>query len=299
MKNCHLHLFNAGLATVWMAASACLLTVLPPGLMPQAGSNEDFLSVLLGDAKADLSQAMIHEADSYFHGGVDMECHALHAHEHEDHGHGGHKHGDEHGVEVHEHGKDCPCGHCGHESEVHEEAGFDPWGWINARIRAPEIERHLEGNRTIEMMPWFWMAVKSDPHNVEAWSTAWYVASRMMKDDMLAFKIAEEGQRLNPKSIEMACVMGRTYRAKGTLDLAKSEVMFEESLKIGKEKEKMTDAETSSFCEALGYLSEYASRRKDRARLQRLLGEAKNLGLNHPVVQVIEARLLELQPQPK
>ena len=259
----------------WLAAT-------PPGGLPQVASGGDFLSVLLGDAKADLSQAMIHEADSYFHGGVDMECHALHGHEHENHS-------PDH--EAHEHGKDCPCGHCGHGNEAHEGAGFDPWGWINAHIRAPEIERHLEGDRTIEMMPWFWMAVKSDPHNVEAWSTAWYVASRMMKDDLLAFKIAEEGWRLNPKSIEMACVMGRTYRAKGTLDLVKSEDLFEEALKIGKEKDKMTDAETSFFCEALGYLSEYASKRKDKTMLQRLLGEANALGLKHPIVQAIEARL--------
>ena len=266
-----------------MSLFAWWLAATPLGGLPQVASGGDFLSVLLGDTKADLSQAMIHEADSYFHGGVDMECHALHGHEHEDHGH-----------EAHECGKDGPCGHCGHGSEAHEEAVFDPWGWINAHIRAPEIERHLEGDRTIEMMPWFWMAVKSDSHNVEAWSTAWYVASRMMKDDMLAFKIAEEGRRLNPKSIEMACVMGRTYRAKGTLDLAKSEVMFEEVLKIGKEKGKMTDAETSSFCEALGYLSEYATKRKDIAMLQRLFGEAKNLGLKHPIVQSIEARLSSL-----
>ena len=70
--------------------------------------------------------------------------------------------------------------------------------------------------------------------------------------------------------------------------------MFEEALEIGKKKEKMTEKDISSFCEALGYLSEYATRRKDKARLQRLLGEARNLGLNHPVVHVIEAQLSRL-----
>ena len=255
----------------WLAAT-------PPGGLPQVASGGDFLSVLLGDAKADLSQAMIHEADSYFHGGVDMECHALHGHEHENHS-------PDH--EAHEHGKDCPCGHCGHGNEAHEGAGFDPWGWINAHIRAPEIERHLEGDRTIEMMPWFWMAVKSDPHNVEAWSTAWYVASRMMKDDLLAFKIAEEGRRLNPKSIEMACVMGRTYRAKGTLDLAKSEALFEEALKIGKEKDEITEKDASSIFEALGYLAEFARKRNDVKGLRRLLDIGNGMDPNHPTVKSI------------
>ena len=261
------------------------LTAMPSGRLPQTGSGGDFLSVLLGDAKADLSYAMIHEADSYFHGGVDMECHALHAHDHGEHGHG------------HEHGKDCPCGQCDHGSEAHDEQAFDPWRWINSHIRAPEIERHLKGAKAVEMMPWFWMAVKSDPHNVEAWSTAWYVAAHLMNDEILALRIAKQGRQQNPGSIELACVLGRAYRAKKTFDLEKSEAMFEEGLKIGKKKGEITEKDASSVCEALGYLSEYAARRKDKARLQRLLGEAKDMGLNHPVVQAIEARLLELQPK--
>ena len=275
-----------------VASLMWLLTAMPSGILPQAGSDIDFLSVLLGDAKADLSYAMIHEADSYFHGGIDMECHELHAH-----GHNMHGDGHEHDVDVHDHGKNCHCGHCGHGNETRVEKNFDPWRWINSHIRAPEIERHLEGTKAVEMMPWFWMAVKSDPHNEEAWSTAWYVAAHMMKDDMLAFKIAEEGWRLNPESVELACVLGRAYRAPKTTDLGKSEAMFEDALEIGRRKEKMTEKEGSSFCEALGYLSEYAAKRKDKAMLQRLLGEAKGLELNHPVVQTIEVRLSKLQPK--
>ena len=59
----------------------------------------------------------------------------------------------------------------------------------------------------------------------------------------------------------------------------------------------MTEKDESSFCEALGYLSEYADKRKDKAMLQRLLGEARGMGLTHPVVQAIEARLSRLQPE--
>ena len=273
-----------------MALFAWLLAATPSGGLPQVASGGNFLSVLLGDAKADLSYAMIHEADSYFHGGIDMACHALQAHGVGEHGHGEHGHG-------HEHGPGCRCGQCDHGSEVHGEQIFDPWRWINSHIRAPEIERHLEGAKAVEMMPWFWMAVKSDPHNVEAWSTAWYVAAHLMNDDNLALRIAKQGRRQNPGSIELACVQGRAYRAKKTFDLEKSEAMFEEALKIGKKKEKMTEKDASSFCEALGYLSEYAAQRKDKASLQRLLGEARNLGLNHPVVHAIEARLSRLQPK--
>ena len=290
MRRHSIYLLNACLAGVWAATDALLLVRLPPVLMPQAGSDGDFLSVLLGDAKAEISGAFVHEADSYFHGGIDMECHALHGHD--EHGHACGQDSD-----AHDHGDNCSCGHCGHADEALGEKSFDPWRWINSHIRAPEIERHLEGEKAVEMMPWFWAAVKSDPHNEEAWSAAWYVASRIMKDDILALKIAEEGWRLNPGSIELACVMGRTYRSDRTLDGEKSEAMFEEALKIGKKKAKMAEKEKFSFCEALGYLSEYAAKRKDKAMLQRLLDEAKGMGLNHPAVHLIEARLSALQTE--
>jgi len=266
-----------------------LLAAMSPARLPQAASGGDFLSVLLGDAKQDLSYAMIHEADSYFHGGIDMECHALHGHDaHEAHDHAAHGH-DEHGE--HGHGADCSCGRCGHEDEEQRVEGFDPWRWINSRIRAPEVERHLEGDKVVEMMPWFWMAVKSDPHNEEAWSTAWYTAAYLMKDELLALRIAEDGWRQNPKSMELACVLGRAYRAKGTFDQGKSEAMFEEALRIAKSKGELEDQENAAFYSALGYLSEYAAKRKDAEMLRRLLDEARRRGPDHPVARSIKERL--------
>ena len=254
----------------------------------------DFLSVLLGDAKQDLSYAMIHEADSYFHGGIDMECNALHEHEvHEAHDHtadyhAAHGHDEHH---EHVHGANCRCGHCGHEGEEQRVEGFDPWRWINSRIRAPEIERHLEGGKVVEMMPWFWMAVKSNPHNEEAWSAAWYTAAHLMKDELLALRIAEDGWRHNPKSMELACVLGRAYRAKSTFEQEKSEAMFVEVLRIAKSKEELEDQEKDAFYAALGYLSEYAAERKDSEMLRRLLDEARRRGPDHPVTRSIKERL--------
>ncbi len=259
---------------------AWLLTATPSDGLPQAASGGDFLSVLLGDAKVDLSYAMIHEADSYFHGGVDMECHALHAH-----GPGEHEHGE------HEHGKDCSCGHCGPADEDHGEKRLDPWRWINAHIRAPEVERHLEGEKAVEMMPWFWAAVKSDPHNEEAWSTAWYVASRIMNDKPLALKIAEEGWRLNPSSMEIACVVGRSCRDKETFDVERSERMFGLALEMGLGKKEMTDKEQFSFVEALSYLADGAQRRKDRNALARLLEKATLKIPDHPIAQSIRQKM--------
>ena len=276
-------------ATAFCGISVCALMLgflagRPASDLPQASSGGDFLSVLLGDAKADISQAMLHEADSYFHGGIDMECHAL----------------DAGGNTAHHHEAGCSCGRHGHahESETAHDAAvdgehdaLDPWRWVNSHIRAPEVERHLEGEKTVELMPWFWAAIKADPHNVEAWSTAWYVASRMMKDDRLALKIAEDGWRLNATSMELACVVGRACRAKGTLDARRSEEMFKTAFEMGLRKEKMTEKERFAFVESVVYLADFAKMRKDRSALILVLEQARSRLPSHPVLESIRKEI--------
>ena len=140
-------------------------------------------------------------------------------------------------------------------------------------------------------MPWFWAAVKSDPHNEEAWSTAWYVASRIMNDKPLALKIAEEGWRLNPSSMEIACVVGRSCRDKETFDEERSERMFARALDMGLDKKEMTDKEQFSFVEALSYLADGAQKRKDRNALARLLEKAAVKAPGHPIAQSIRQKM--------
>lgn len=267
-------LFPCGLL-VALALFAWALMRIAPSRMPQAIAGGDFLSVLLGDAKKDISDAMVHEADSYFHGGIDMACHHLHEHPNHDHVHGEHAEHDHHEKEDHD-----------HEAEL-----FDPWRWINAHIRAPEIDRHLDGGKAVEMMPWFWVAIKSDPHNIEAWSTAWYAASHLMKDEELALRIATEGQRLNPESLEMACVLGRAYRAETTQDQAKSEAMFNKVLELAKGKKGLEEGDELPFYNALGYLADSAKHRNDTQKLAILLVLARRFAPNHPTTRAIERML--------
>ncbi len=243
-----------------------------PVRMPQALVDGEFLSVLLGDAKKDISGAMVREADSYFHGGVDMDCHHLHGHqEHEE------CHEEDH-VD---------------ERQNHESESFDPWRWINAHVRAPEIDRHLDGGKAVEMMPWFWVAIKADPHNVEAWSTAWYTALYMMKDEALALRIATEGWRLNPKSLELTCVLGRSYRADGTRDLEKSETMFRTAVKLAEKGKDLADNDYLAFFSAVGYLADSAKHRKDISALRQLLNAARQINSNHPTTRSISQTLKE------
>ena len=241
-----------------------LLARIAPARMPQALDGGDILSVLLGDAKKDISNAILHEADSYFHGGVDMDCHHLHGHDHD-------------------------------EDEKHFEGVSDPWRWINTHVRAPEIDRHLTADKAVEMMPWFWVAIKSDPHNVQAWSMAWYAALYIMGDEALALRIADEGYRLNPGSIELADVLGRTYRAETTRNPEKSEAMFRMAVEMAGNNGELEERDSLAVFNAVGYLADSARNRKDAKDLAALLEAARRINPNHPTTIFIDQVLNEIK----
>ena len=176
-----------GVALVWCLVGFCDRDV---ERMPQVVKGEGALAVAFGDARETISQAFVHKADSYFHGGIDMECDHLAEHGHADQD-------DDH--------EDCHDGH-NHDEAAH--GSFDPWRWINLHVRAPDEHRHLGGSETIELMPWFWASVKADPHNIDAWSTTWYIANNMMKDKDLALRVVTEGLEKNPDDPELLICRG-------------------------------------------------------------------------------------------
>ena len=184
--------------------------------MPQIASGDGALAVAFGDAREVLGKAMVQKADSYFHGGIDMDCHASHGEEH-----------------AHEHGEGCGCGECAHGHEGHgDPEAFDPWAWINSRVRAPRVHRHLAGKGTVELIPWLWASVAASPHDVDAWTTAAYVAGDMMKDLPLALRILEEGEARNPSSVRLRFYEGRARYNRGKGDLASARAAFESARDI-------------------------------------------------------------------
>lgn len=281
------------------AAAAALLCAgqmarTEPVRRPQALAGGDILSVLLGDAKKDLSGAMVREADSYFHGGVaDMHDLQHHHHEHGEECHCEECHDEHH---HHEHGED----HDEDEDDEHEHEAKspDPWRWINNGIRAPEVHRHLDGKRAVELMPWFWAAAQSDPHNVEAWSSAYFVASHMLKDDDLALRIAKEGRSLNPASIELAATLGQAWGAEGVRDAAKAEEQFRAAVDLARAKEELDDNEFVAFFDAVSHLTDSARERKDADALAALLEAARRFDPNHPTVLFVGRALDELRASP-
>ena len=205
--------FSGGCALA-AAAMAVALAFVPLVRLPQVVKGGDTLSVAFADAKETISAAMVHKADSYFHGGIDMDCHAAHDHDH------GHDHDEDH----HDH------------EESAEETGFDLWRWINLHVRAPEHHVHLDGEKSVEMMPWFWAAVRADPHNVDAWTTAMYVANNMLKDKALARRVIEEAKAKNPYSLEIAFAEARFVYDGGKGDAAAAKRILGNALELGNRK---------------------------------------------------------------
>lgn len=200
--------------------------------LPQLVCGDDALAVAFGGARETISLAMVQKADSYFHGGIDMDG------------------GDECGV------LGAGCGVQG--------GGADPWAWIDSRIRAPHVHEHLEGGESVEMLPWLWAAVKSDPHNAEAWSVAWYTASHVMKDKALAAKVLDEAKERNPDSIEIAFTEGRALYDGGKGDLAAAKRAFRRTVELANAKcngdtAALSPREEESFRFAGNYLKAISS----------------------------------------
>ena len=226
-----------------------------PERLPQLVRGDDALSVAFGGAKETISLAMVHKADSYFHGGVDMECTLDHDHD-EDCDHDHHEGCD------HDHHSPNP----GTQTPQHPNTSFpDPWAWINRHIRAPEVERHLEGEKAVELMPWLWASVRANPHNIDAWTTAWYTANKMIKDSKLALRIATDGLEKNPDSLELLLCLGRTYYNQGQGDLEAAKLYFglvkERALeRCGNNPADLSEADSWMYKFALNYLSAIETR---------------------------------------
>ena len=249
--------------------------------MPQVAKGGDALSVAFADAKATISAAMVQKADSYFHGGIDIECHESHEHSHE-HCHESHN-------EVKSKGE-------GNLHLKHSPAIFDPWRWINHHVRAPEKHVHLDGDKAVELMPWFWAAVRADPHNVDAWTTAWYTADAMLKDRELARRILNEAKAKNPDSLEIAWTEARFAYDGGKGDVAAAERLLNSARELGRRKcggrlADLSGRDAETYCYILDYLSAIYAKRGECDAIRTLIDEVRATGADTPVIGWMHQRL--------
>ena len=266
---------------------------LPSDALPRSASGDgSALSVAFGDARKVISQAMLQKADSYFHGGVEMgrgrkaDCEGIGSHDH-DHDHHDHQHGD-----------GCGCGDCHEAHGEHAAAdGFwdDPFAWVNERVRAPRVDRHLDNERSVELVPLVWASVKADPHNLEGWGIGWFVLAKEMKRTDLAWNLLEEGLKENPGSPSILMLMGSTAYANGKGDQEKAEGYFrrawqEGMAKCGGDPERLDQEDEQGLLYAINYLSVFCDRRGDAATVEAILADARKFrgGTNFVTVGIAQ-----------
>lgn len=73
----------------------------------------------------------------------------------------------------------------------------------------PEQHAHAEGGESAEILPWLELAMRSDPHNVEAFLVAAFWTSTGLQRNDLAMQILEDAQRLNPGDYRIPLEKGR------------------------------------------------------------------------------------------
>ena len=146
------------------------------------------------------------------------------------------------------------------------------------------------------MLPWFWASVKADPHNIDAWTTAWYTANSMLKDKVLARRILDEAKAKNPDSLEIALTEARFVYDGGKGDVAAAERLLEEARSMGKRKcggrlSELSPHEAEVYCYILDYLFKICEGRGDRSAMRRLAEEVRATGADTPVLNRMEDRL--------
>jgi tetratricopeptide (TPR) repeat protein len=103
--------------------------------------------------------------------------------------------------------------------EYRPRALTDPLGRL-ADVLSPRAHLHLHGEAAAEIMPWLWLAVRSDPNHVEAYVTAaFWMAGEVGRPD-LAQSLLEEARRHNPRDYRVPLEQGRLFLRLGDRDRA-------------------------------------------------------------------------------
>mgnify|MGYP003587111396 CR=1 FL=1 len=193
-----------------VALSRCVLR-LGADSLPQMPS-DSVLTLVLGDARQQLSLVLFDKVEEYFHGGVrNVVCEEGLAG-----GREGARH-EEHGRA--EHGREAPPAR----------ASADPWAWLDGQVHVQE-HTHLENETAVELLPWIWASCRASPKNVQAFVAGSYVLSRMVGRPEEGARLLEEGLARNPQSDELAFSLGELFMNR-LRDPARAEPCFLSALK--------------------------------------------------------------------
>ena len=243
------------------------IPILFAGGLPQV-PGEDVVALVFGDARQELSVALMDKTEEYFHGGVrDVVCEgglSAERHGHEEHGH--------------EHGAAQPGG------------AADAWSWINRRVHVQE-DRHLKNEQAVELLPWLWAACRTSPKNVQAFEVGSYVLSSMAGKPEEGVRLLEEGIRKNPGCAELDFSLGELLL--NTLhDAARAEPRFLAARDKAHPVEGPAGEEARGLkVRALFYLGYLAKQRGELERVGGYAKEAEALAPEHVCTQELRALL--------
>lgn len=159
---------------------------LGPDSLPQIPC-DSVLTLVLGDARQQLSHVLYDKVEEYFHGGVrNIVCEHGLACSGEDHDHEGHDHEREAGL---------------------ARSLMDPWAWINGRVHVQE-HTHLKNDTAVEMLPWIWASCRASPKNIQAFVVGSYVLAQMVGRPEEGKRLLEEGIGKNPQCSELDFSLG-------------------------------------------------------------------------------------------
>lgn len=283
MKNLRTNLTPAALA----AGAVCLSFLVPrlAGEAPVQAGGADLLSLFFADARSIIGKSLVTKADSYFHGGVTMECTDAHGENPVAH-------------DKHDHAHDAAREEPGDDARPNA-MSRDPWAWINANVHVQE-HRHLEGDELAELIPWLWAACRASPHNIEAYGMGWYVLAKMQKQVDQGLAVLEEGIRNNPDNVELEFTKGQCLFS-DVKDKAASEAAFmaarEKSIRNAKgDLSSLPEAEAEFFARALGYLAFIAKDRGDFESIKTYLRESESAAPDYAATRGIRKMLEDPQP---
>ena len=241
-----------GLAAALAVGLALLLPMKFGETLPQV-AGEDVLSVVFSDARDVVGRAFLVKADSYFHGGMSMECE-----------------------------EDPLASEGGTKPEkltARPSLGtYDPWAWINAQVEV-RVHRHIEGKKAEEIIPWVWAACRTSPHNIQAYTMGWYVLSKMSKMPQEGLDVLVEGIKNNPDNIELEFTRGQSLFS-DFHDKAGAAAAFQVAREKAIRKAKgdlstLSDEDATLISRTLFYLGVFARDRGDIATLRQCLAESE------------------------
>lgn len=164
-------------------ASVIIAWLLAPILKATTPQSADILMQALGGTADVASSSAFREADVYFHGGVMNE-----QFEEED--------------KTHKKMDHTP-------GYVNELPLGEYYYYLQTQI-APQEHKHLNGNEAKEMLPWFILAVRLNPSNIDAWRVGSYWFFRTAEYSK-AFKFISEGINKNPSDYRLYYDRGVLY----------------------------------------------------------------------------------------